>query len=253
MELRRVVITGIGVTSPIGNDRSSFWNGIVESRSGAGAIKSFDASGYRTRIAMEVEDFDPAATVEPKSLRNLDRYAQFAVVAAAEALEDAGVEIGSDDPRRFGVITGSGIGGLNEIEATATTLLNRGPTRISPFFVPKMMINAASGQIAIQCGFQGPNFATASACASSQHALGLALDAIAIGRCDVILAGGSEAAVTPLGIGGFCAMKALSTRNEDPATASRPFTKSRDGFVMGEGGGIFVFEAEERARARGAP
>ena len=250
---RRVVITGIGVISAVGNDRTAFWNGILESRSGAGPITSFDASQYRTRIAMPLKDFDPLEHLDRKTLRNIDLFSQYALVASKEAREDAGLELTEkDDPRRFGVLTGSGIGGINEIEHTARKLFEKGPERISPFFIPKMMINAASGQLAIYHGFQGPNFATVSACASAQHALGFALDQIGYGACDVVLAGGSEAAISPLGIGGFCAMKAMSTRNDEPTLASRPFTRSRDGFVMGEGAAMFVFESEERARNRGA-
>lgn len=252
MDRRRVVITGIGVIAAIGNDRNSFWNGVLEARSGAGPITYFDASAYRTRIAAEVKGFDPGSYLDRKEQRTIDLFSQYALVASDEAVNDSGMEIGDDDPRNYGVLTGSGIGGLNEIEDTAHNLYERGPNRVSPYFVPKMMVNAASGQIAIRHGYQGPNFATASACASAQHALGLAYELISTGSCDVFLAGGSEAAITPLGVGGFCAMKAMSTRNDEPETASRPFTASRDGFVMGEGAGMFVFEEEGRARARGA-
>ncbi len=253
MSKRRVVVTGIGIVSPIGNDRPSFWNGIVEARSGAGPITLFDATQFKTHFAAEVKDFKPEARIDRRQLRTLERVSQFACAAAKEAVEDAGLAIGADEsPRRFGVITGSGIGGLQEIEDNCQVMLERGPGRISPYMIPKMMVNAASGNIAIAHGFQGPNLATVSACASSQHALGMALDLVARSICDVVLAGGTEAAVTRLGIGGFNALKALSTRNDSPQTASRPFTKSRDGFVLGEGAAIFVFESEERARARGA-
>ncbi|MGE4619914.1 MAG: beta-ketoacyl-ACP synthase II [Planctomycetota bacterium] len=251
MSRRRVVITGIGVVSPIGHDLSTFWNGILESRNGVGPITLFDASEFKTRFAMEVADFDPTVRIERKMMRQLDRFAQFALVAAAEAMEDSALDP-SADPTRYGVITGSGIGGLGEIEAQHDNFRDRGPSRISPYFVPKMMMNAASGQIAIQHGLQGSNFATVSACASSQHALGVALGSIVADRCDAVLAGGSEAAITPLGVGGFCSLKAMSVRNDDPTTAMRPFQASRDGFVMGEGGAIFVFEELEHARSRGA-
>ncbi|MDE0960253.1 MAG: beta-ketoacyl-ACP synthase II [Planctomycetota bacterium] len=247
----RVVITGIGVVSPIGNDLASFWNGILEGRNGVGPITRFDASEFRTRFAMEVKDFDPEIRVDRKTLRLLDRFAQFAVVAAGEAMEDSGLDP-SGDPTRYGVITGSGIGGLGEIELQHAKFIERGPSRISPYFVPKMMMNAASGHIAIQHGLKGSNFATVSACASSQHALGVALGTIRAGRCDAVLAGGSEAAITVLGVGGFCSLKAMSSRNDDFTTAMRPFQASRDGFVMGEGGAIFVFEELEHARKRGA-
>lgn len=251
MSKRRVVITGIGVVSPIGNDLATFWNGILEGRNGVGPITHFDASEFKTRFAMEVKDFDPETRVDRKTLRQLDRFAQFALVAAAEAMEDSGLDP-SADPSRYGVITGSGIGGLGEMETQHDNFRDRGPSRISPYFVPKMMMNAGSGQIAIQHGFQGSNFATVSACASSQHALGVALGTIVSGRCDAVLSGGSEAAITPLGVGGFCSLKAMSTRNDDPATAMRPFQASRDGFVMGEGGAIFLFEELEHAKRRGA-
>ncbi len=253
MNKRRVVITGIGVITPIGADVPSFWNGIVEGRSGAGPITRFDSTNFRTHFAAEVKDFQPERFIEGKFLKNIERVTQYAVVSALEAVKDAGLEIGpGENPQQFGVLTGSGIGGLEEIEANHSALRDRGPSRISPFFIPKMMINAAAGQIAIRFGFQGPNFSTVSACASTQHALGIAYSLLSTGACEAILTGGSEGAVTPLGIGGFNAMKALSTRNDDPSTASRPFCRSRDGFVLGEGGGIFVFESEKRARARGA-
>jgi len=253
MSRRRVVITGIGVVSSIGSDLAAFWNGILEGRSGAGPITGFDAAEYRTKFACEARGFSVEGILDSKLEKTLDRFSQFAVVASDQAVKDAGLAIGADeDPQRFGVITGSGIGGLLEIEAQHRVLMERGPGRLSPFFVPKMMMNAASGQIAIRFGLQGQNYATASACASSQHALGLAFDAVARGHCDVVVTGGSEACISPLGIGGFNAMKALSTRNDDPMTASRPFTASRDGFVMGEGAGIFIFESLERAKARGA-
>ncbi|MGA1781201.1 MAG: beta-ketoacyl synthase N-terminal-like domain-containing protein, partial [Planctomycetota bacterium] len=251
MSRRRVVITGVGVISSIGSDPSTFWNGILECRSGAGPITAFDATDYKTRFACEASGFDPSETMDGKLVRTVDRFTQMAIAASQQAVDDSGLEIGEDeDPQRFGVITGTGIGGLLEIENQHSILLERGPSRLSPFFIPKIMMNAASGQVAIRYGFQGPNYATASACASSQHALGLALDSIALGATDVVITGGSEACVCPCGIGGFNAMKALSTRNDSPQSASRPFTASRDGFVLGEGAGMFVFESLERAKAR---
>lgn len=249
---RRVVVTGVGVVSPIGNNVPAFWNSILEGRSGAGPITQFDASDYKTRFAMEVKDFDPSERIDRKTLRHLDRFVQLALFAAGEAIEDSALDINKEDPRNIGVVIGSGIGGLNEIESQSTVLRERGPGRISPFFIPKMMVNAASGQIAIAHGYQGPNFSTSSACASSQHALGVSLDLIRRGACDVMIVGGSESTITPLAVGGFCAAKAMSSRNDDPQTASRPFSASRDGFVMGEGAGVFVFETEEHAKARGA-
>ncbi len=253
MSRQRVVITGMGVVSSIGSDLTTFWNGILEGRSGAGPITAFDASEFKTQFASEAEGFATEGVLEPKLVKTIDRFTQFALVASQQAVDDAGLEIGSDeDPQRFGVITGTGIGGLLGIEEQHSVLLDRGPSRLSPFFIPKIMMNAASGQIAIRFNLQGPNYATASACASSQHALGLAFDSVARGHTDVILTGGSESCVCPCGIGGFNAMKALSTRNDSPETASRPFTASRDGFVLGEGAGIFVFESLERAKARNA-
>lgn len=252
MSRRRVVITGIGVVSPIGHDLATFWNGILEGRNGVGPITLFDASEFRTHFAMEVTDFAPETRIDRKTLRQLDRFAQFAVVAASEAMEDSGFDPSLGDPTRYGVITGSGIGGLGEMETQHDNFRDRGPHRISPFFVPKMMINAVSGQIAIKHGFRGSNFSTVSACASSQHALGVAFGTVVSGRCDAVLSGGSEAAITPLGIGGFCSMKAMSTRNDDPGTAMRPFQASREGFVMGEGGAVFLLEELEHAKGRGA-
>ncbi len=253
MSRRRVVITGMGVVSSIGSDLTTFWNGILEGRSGAGPITAFDASEFKTQFACEAEGFVTEGILEPKLVKTIDRFTQFALVASQQAVDDAGLEIGSgEDPQRFGVITGTGIGGLLGIEEQHSVLLNRGPGRLSPFFIPKIMMNAASGQIAIRFNLQGPNYATASACASSQHALGLAFDSVARGHTDVVVTGGSESCVCPCGVGGFNAMKALSTRNDSPQTASRPFTASRDGFVLGEGAGIFVFESLERANARNA-
>ncbi|MDA1096436.1 MAG: beta-ketoacyl-ACP synthase II [Chloroflexi bacterium] len=252
MSPRRVVITGIGAVSPIGNTREEFWQGILDGKCGAGPITRFDASDYKVRFAMEVKGFDPNERLPDRRLRHTDLFSQFAVTASIEAVDDAGLEVGSGDPGRIGVITGTGVGGLATIISNCKTLYERGQHRLSPFLIPKMMCNAASGHIAILHGFQGPNFATVSACASAQHALGAAFDNIVVGRADAVVTGGSEAAITELGIGGFANMKALSARNDDPHTASRPFTKSRDGFVMGEGAAMFVFELEARARARGA-
>ena len=253
MSRRRVVITGLGVVSSIGSDPTTFWNATLEGRSGAGPITAFDASDYKTQFACEASGFSADGIIDTKLGKTIDRFTQFALVASQQAVDDAGLTIGPDEnPQRFGVITGTGIGGLLEIENQHSVLLERGPGRLSPFFIPKIMMNAASGQIAIRYGFQGPNYSTASACASSQHALGLALDSIALGATDVVITGGSEACVCPCGIGGFNAMKALSTRNDDPTAASRPFSATRDGFVLGEGAGVFIFESLDRAQARGA-
>ncbi len=213
MSRKRVVITGIGVVAPIGNDLATFWNGILEGRNGVGPITHFDPEDYRTRFAMEVKDFDPSARIDRKTARLLDRFAQFALFTAGEALEDSGLDP-SNNHQRYGVITGSGIGGIKEMEDQYSLLRDRGPDRVSPFFIPKMITNAAAGQIAIAHGFKGVNYSTVSACASSQHALGVALDSIRADRCDAILVGGSEAAITPLSVAGFCALKAMSTRND---------------------------------------
>lgn len=249
---RRVVITGLGVVSPIGNNANDFWQGIIGCRSGAGPIDRFDVSDFRTKFACQVKDL-AIPQGEEREWSRLDLFAQFAMLAAIEAMESSGIDTTQlENPTRYGIIAASGIGGLATIEQNHITYLKRGPSRISPFMIPMMMINAAAGHIAIRFGFQGPNFSTASACASSQHAFGAALDAVRSGSCDVILAGGSEATITPLGVGGFNSMKALSLRNDDPTGASRPFSGSRDGFVMGEGGAMFVFEEEEHAKARGA-
>lgn len=249
---QRVVITGLGVVSPIGTTAGEFWDGIVSGRSGAGPIDRFDVSDFRTQFACQVKDLSVPEGQEREWSR-LDLFAQFALKAALEASAHSGLDIGNlENPIRCGVIAASGMGGLSTIEQNYATFLKRGPSRISPFMIPMMMLNAASGHIAIQLGFQGPNYSTASACASSQHGFGGALDLIRNGICDVVMAGGSESTITPLGIGGFNSMKALSQRNDDPRGASRPFSGSRDGFVMGEGGAMFVFEEEGHARARGA-
>ena len=250
--MRRVVVTGMGVVSPIGNDVETFCEAIREGRSGIDRIRAFDASGFSSQIAGEVKDFDPARWLDAREVRRVDRFCQLAIAAADEAVRDSGILDGGVVPERVGVVIGSGVGGFYEIEQTTKLMLERGPRRISPFFIPKLMMNAASGQVAIRYGFRGPNFATASACASANHAMGMAFDMIRLGRADVVLTGGAEAAVTPLGLGGFYALKALSTRNDEPQKASRPFDRDRDGFVLGEGAGVLVFEELEHARRRGA-
>jgi len=249
-----VVVTGVGVVSPVGCTVDDFWSGLLSGRSGIGRIQAFDPTEFTSQIAGEISDFDPGELIDMRELRRLDRFCQFAMVAAAQAIEDSGLmDGGSDiDPRRVGVVIGSGIGGFCEIEATTRLLIERGPRRISPFFIPKLMMNSASGHVAIRYGFRGPNFATASACASANHAMGMAFDLLRCGRADVLVTGGSEAAITRLGLGGFCALKALSTRNDEPERASRPFDAERDGFVLGEGSAVMIFEELERARRRGA-
>ncbi|HVR73791.1 MAG TPA: beta-ketoacyl-ACP synthase II [Planctomycetota bacterium] len=252
MTKRRVVVTGLGAVTPLGVGRDALWDGILHSRHGFGPITRFDATEFPVRIAAEVKGFDPTSFVPPKEARHLDRFVQFGLVAAIEAVKDSGLVMDGVDRRRMGCIWASGIGGLEEIEKTNEVLRERGPRRISPFFIPKLMINAAAGQIAIHHGIQGVNYAVASACASGGHALGLALRTIQYGDADVMVCGGSEATITPLGVGGFCALRALSERNDDPATASRPFNKDRDGFVVGEGAGGLVLEELTYARRRGA-
>jgi 3-oxoacyl-[acyl-carrier-protein] synthase II len=252
MSKRRVVVTGLGVVSSIGIGVDAFSEGLFEGRSGIVPITSFDSSELPVHIAGEVRDFDPEKWLSPKEARHLDRFVQFSLVAAEEALKSSGIDIAAENSWRCGVVWASGIGGLQEIERTHRLVLEKGARKINPFFIPKLMVNAGSGQIAIRFGMKGPNFATASACASGNHALGIACRTIQYGDADIMIAGGSEATVTLLGIGGFCALKALSERNDDPKTASRPFNIDRDGFVVGEGSGGLVFEEYEHARARGA-
>ena len=252
---RRVVITGLGAVTPIGIGREAFWEGILGARHGFGPITRFDHAEFPVHFAAEVKGFEPTKYFSAKEARHLDRFVQFGLAAAIEAVEDSGIELDAFDApakRRVGCVWASGIGGLEEIEATHKVALEKGFRRMSPFFIPKLMINAAAGQIAIRYGIQGVNYGVVSACASGGHAIGLALRSIRYGEADVMICGGSEAAVTPMGVGGFCALRALSERNDDPATASRPFNKDRDGFVVGEGSGGLVFEEHEAARKRGA-
>jgi len=249
---RRVVITGLGIISSIGQDVETYWQALVAGRSGVKAITGFDASAYTTRIAGEIPEFDPLQWCDRRLANRLDRFAQFGVAAAKQAVEDSGISFDAEDPSRCGVMIGTGIGGLGEMEAQHSRLLNKGPRRVSPFLVPKLMANACSGQVSINYGINGPNLAAVTACASSNHSIGQAFRSICIGDADVIITGGSEAALTPLGVAGFCAAKALSTRNDEPEKASRPFDRNRDGFVMGEGAGIVVLEELGHARKRGA-
>ncbi len=252
MDRRRVVITGLGAVTPLGLNVTSYWQGLLDGRSGIAHIEAFDVSRYASRIAGEVRGFSAGDYFDVRLVKRLDRFAQFAMVAAIEAVKDCGLDLEREDPRRIGALVGSGIGGLSEIEEQHTRLIKRGPEKLSPFMVPKLMMNAAAGQISIYFGLRGPSMAIASACASATHSLGEAAAIVARGDADVMLAGGSEAAKTPLGLGGFCALKALSTRNDDPEHASRPFDRDRDGFVLGEGAAMVVMEEYERARGRGA-
>jgi 3-oxoacyl-[acyl-carrier-protein] synthase II len=251
---RRVVITGIGVITPLGHDLSTFWNNIKNGVSGIDRISTFDTTDYDCKIGGEVRNFNPAAYFNnPKEVRRTDRYTQLAMAAAKIAFTDAAVEPDKiADLTRFGVIIGSGIGGLKTLEDQHTVLMNKGPSRVSPFMIPMMISNMASGMVSMEFGLQGPNFATVSACATACHAVGEAWRMIRFNEADAFLAGGAEAAVIPLGMAGFAAMKALSLRNDEPQRASRPFDRDRDGFVMAEGAGVLVLEELEHARKRGA-
>lgn len=254
MELKRVVVTGLGAITPIGNNTAETWENAIKGKSGAGPITHFDASLFKTKFACEVKDFDPAAHFDRKKARQLDLYAMYAMVAADEAIADSGIDSEGVDKNRVGVIFAAGIGGLHTFEEEAGFYAKneeKGP-KYNPFFIPKMIADIAAGHISIEHEFRGPNFGTVSACASSNNALVDAFNYIRLGYADAIVAGGAEAAIYPAGVGGFNSMRALSTRNDDPATASRPFSGSRDGFVIGEGAAALILEEYEHAKARGA-
>jgi len=245
-------VTGVGLVSPVGIGTEETWKSLQAGRSGAGPITLFDASQHSSRFACEVKGFDPLNWVEKKEVKKMDRFIQFAVAAADFALADSGLKIDAGNNEMVGVYVGSGIGGFATIEREHTILMERGPSRISPFFIPAAIVNLASGWISIRSGAKGPNSATCTACTTSAHAIGDSFRLIQRGDADAMIAGGSEAAITPLGTGGFCSMRALSQRNDDPQTASRPFDKDRDGFVIGEGSGVVILEELEMARRRGA-
>ena len=250
---RRVVITGLGIVSPMGQEVDAFWSNLVAGNCGVERITSFDASKFDTQIAAQVKDFNPTqAFPSPKEIRRTDRYTQFGVYAGWQALRDSGLRLDRVNLDEVGVFIGSGIGGLETVTIQHTILLERGPSRLSPFMIPMLISNMASGVFSMYHNLRGPNFATCSACATANHALGEAWRTITMGDAQVMFAGGAEATVVEIGIGGFCAMKAMSTRNHDPKHASRPFDKERDGFVMGEGSGVLVLEELEHAKARGA-
>lgn len=252
MSQRRVVISGLGVISPIGLDKDTFWNNLVQGKSGIGNIERFDCSDFPARIAAEIKDFSASDYVARKDARRMDRFVQFACAASKMAVEDAGLQpILNRVGERTGVIIGSGVGGIATFEEQHKNLLDKGAGAISPFFIPMMIPNMASGQVAIMLGVTGPNSCTVTACASATHAIGDAFRTIQHNQADIMLAGGSEAAITPMAIGGFCAMKALSTQNQEPLKACRPFDLNREGFVMGEGAGVLVLEEMEHALARG--
>jgi 3-oxoacyl-[acyl-carrier-protein] synthase II len=253
MELRRVVITGLGALTPIGNSAKDFWESLLMGVSGSGPITRFDPEKFKTRFACEVKNFDIIRYVDIKEARKMDLFAQFAIASAAEAMEDAGIDVTAIDAHRAGVIWGTGIGGFTTCaEEMYTFALGTGEPRFNPFFIPKIIGDIASGHLSMRFGFKGPNYATTSACASSANAIADAFNMIRLGKADVIITGGSEAPINVAGVGGFNSMQALSTRNDDPQTASRPFDKNRDGFVVGEGSGALIVEELEHALKRGA-
>ncbi len=252
MNGNRVVVTGIGAITPLALNAEDTWKKLLAGESGIGYITHFDASDFDTRIAGEVTDFDPKSVLDAKEARRMDRFCQFAVAAADQAIQDAGLDVEKLNRERIGVVVSSGIGGMGTFETETRKLIERGPSRVSPFFIPMMIADIAAGHISMRYGFHGPNYAIVSACASAANAIADALQLIRRGVADIVIAGGAEATITPLGVAGFNSMKALSTRNDEPQKASRPFDAERDGFVMGEGGGILVFENLDHARARGA-
>ncbi|MCF7223485.1 beta-ketoacyl-ACP synthase II [Marilutibacter chinensis] len=252
MSKRRVVVTGLGLVSPLGNDVASSWDGIVNGRSGIAPITHFDASGFTTRIAGEVRDFDVTRWVGAKDAKKMDSFIHYGVAASLMAMEDAGLVVDDSNAERIGALIGSGIGGILGIEEQTIKYHEGGPRKISPFYVPSTIINMLPGQVSLLTGIKGPNFSAVSACATSNHSIGMAMRMIQYGDADVMVAGGAERGSSPTSVGGFCSMKAMSTRNDDPARASRPWDKERDGFVLGDGAGILVLEEYEYAKARGA-
>ncbi|MFD2612967.1 beta-ketoacyl-ACP synthase II [Paenibacillus gansuensis] len=250
---QRVVVTGMGVVTSLGSDLNTLWNNLLEGKSGISTIEAFDVSDYPTKIAASVKDFNPEAYMEKKEARRMDRFVQFGLAASLMALKDANLNIEEDtDPERAGVIVGSGIGGLGTWEEQHSILLEKGPKRVSPFFIPMMIANMASGQISMSTGAKGPNTAAVSACATGTHSIGDSFKMIQRGDADVMICGGAEATIRPIGMAGFCSMRAMSTRNDEPERASRPFDVDRDGFVMGEGAGVLILESLEHALKRGA-
>lgn len=251
---RRVVVTGVSVITALGFEVDEFWDRLCAGKSGIGAVERFEVSDFKVRFGGEIKGFDATehVDIDRKELRRLDRFSQFAVAGAAKAIAMSGLNLSEGDPYRHGVLLGSGIGGLNEIEQNHSKLYNQGPSRVSPFMIPKLMVNAASGNVSVHWGLKGPNSAVATACASASNAIGDAYRLIQQGYADVMVSGGTEAALTPMGLSGFARMSALSTRNDDPTVASRPFDKQRDGFVLAEGAGMCILEELEHAKARGA-
>ncbi len=252
MSHRRVVVTGMGIVSPIGNTLAAAWDSIQAGRCGIGPITHFDASAYATRIAGEVRDFDPKSFLPPKDVKKMDTFIHYGLAASFQAMDDAGLEVTEANAERIGAIIGAGIGGVRGIEDTAIALHEGGPRKVSPFYVPSTIINMLPGQLTIMKGIKGPNFSAVSACATSNHSIGMAMRMIQYGDVDIMVAGGAEHGATPTSVGGFCSMKAMSTRNDEPLRASRPWDKDRDGFVLGDGAGILILEEYEHAKARGA-
>jgi 3-oxoacyl-[acyl-carrier-protein] synthase II len=252
MDRRRVVITGLGCISALSESVDELFVALCEGRSGVSTIESFDASQFPVHFGGEIKTFDVTRYIDKREAKRMDRFSEFAVAGAIQAVRDSGLDFTREDPYRMGVIVGTGIGGIKEIEDQHVRLLEKGPSKVSPFCVPRLMSNAASGNIAIQFGLRGPSFCVSSACASGNHTIGEAFWNVASGRSDVVVTGGSEAALTPIGLGSFCAARSLSTRNDNPQAASRPFDRDRDGFVLAEGAGMLVIEEYEHARARGA-
>ena len=252
MSQRRVVVTGMGMISPLGNDLASSWDGIVNGRSGLGPITSFDASLFTTRIAGEIRGFDPTLYMSPKDVKKMDAFIHYGIAASLMAMEDSGLEVTEENAERIGAIIGAGIGGILGIEEQTAKYIEGGPRKISPFYIPSTIINMLPGQLSIMKGIKGPSFSAVSACATSNHSIGMAMRMIQYGDADVMVAGGAERGSSPTSVGGFCSMKAMSTRNDDPAAASRPWDRDRDGFVLGDGAGILVIEEYEHAKARGA-
>jgi 3-oxoacyl-[acyl-carrier-protein] synthase II len=253
MSHRKVVITGLGAVTPIGNNLEEFWEGLKTGRSGGARVTKIEnIENFASTIAAEVKDFNPELYISKKEARKMDPFTQYGLAASIMAIQDSGLDFSKEDLERIGVIVSTGIGGLQIMEASQDIYRERGPSRLSPFMIPIMITNIVAGHVAIQYGLKGPNFCVTSACASGTHSIGEALRIIQHGEADVMVAGGTEGAITPLGLGGFCALRALTTRNDDPARASRPFDLNRDGFLMGEGAGVIVIESEEHAKARGA-
>lgn len=250
--MKRVVITGLGAITPIGIGKTNYWNSLLQGKSGIGYINRFDTENYEVKIGAEIKGFNPSDFIDKREAKRMDRFTQYAVAAAKLALEDGSVPLNNLDVEKAGVIIGSGIGGMETLEKEHSKLIEKGPRRVSPFFIPMMISNMASGQISMIFGFKGPTMAISTACASGTHAIGEAFKMIKEGKMDMMIAGGSEATITPISLAGFCSMKALSTRNDDPIKASRPFDRERDGFVMGEGAGVLILEELTHALNRGA-